>query len=221
MRAFDFAPIRAAFGYSLEADRAAANRLAARLAKEPYRCEEVLHGWRVRGRAVHVLGAADRALADAARIPPDVEVWTADGATTAALEAGRTPTAIVTDLDGRVEDEVEAARNGARVVIHAHGDNGPAIDEWLPQFPPQRVLGTCQVDPVTPLLNPGGFTDGDRAVFLALSLGAREVRLYGFDFDRPGPYSGRRGASMKPLKLAWARRLLDGLIADGAPVRYA
>lgn len=218
---FDFSPIRAAFGFSEADDRAAAQALAERLDRRPYRCDDVLERLRLRGHVVHVLGAADSARDDARRMPNQGEVWTADGATTAALAAGRTPTAIVTDLDGRVEDQVEAAHRGALVFVHAHGDNRAAVDRWLPEFPPRRVLGTCQVEPVPPLVNPGGFTDGDRAVFLALALGAAEVRLYGFDFDRPGSFSGKKDVYTKPLKLAWARRLIDGLIADGAPVRFA
>jgi 2-amino-4-hydroxy-6-hydroxymethyldihydropteridine diphosphokinase len=219
--AFDFAPIRSAFGYSEAADRAAAEDLAGRLSRRPFRSEELVEGLRLRGRTVHVLGAADRARQDAERMPNTGEVWAADGATSAALLAGRTPTAIVTDLDGRVEDQVKAAHRGALVFVHAHGDNRPAIERWLAEFPPRQVAGTCQVEPVPPLLNPGGFTDGDRAVFLALALGAGEVRLYGFDYERPGSFSGRKDLFTKPLKLAWARRLIDGLIADGAPVRFA
>jgi uncharacterized Rossmann fold enzyme len=50
--------------------------------------------------------------------------------------------------------------------------------------------------------NVGGFTDGDRAAFLADHCGADRLTFLGWDFDDPevGP--------MKRRKLAWAERLL-------------
>ena len=47
---------------------------------------------------------------------------TADGATSAVMNF-KTPDVIVTDLDGIVEDQLEAWREGAWMVVHAHGDN--------------------------------------------------------------------------------------------------
>ncbi len=60
------------------------------------------------------------------------------------------------------------------------------------------------------LLNVGGFTDGDRAVFLAEHSGARRILLWGFDFgsvDEPDPGARAR----KLAKLAWAGRLIGEL----------
>lgn len=217
----DYAAIRRDFGFEERADRAVAERLSARLLQRPFDPTEVVEGMRLRGKTVYVLGAGAHAARDATSIPNDALLWAADGATSAALEAGRTPFAIVSDLDGKIPDEVEACTRGAVLFVHAHGDNGAAIDRWLGEFPPRRVAGTCQVDPVPePLLNVGGFTDGDRAVHLALHFGAGEVRLIGFDFQKPGPYSGRKDLFEKPRKLAWAKRILDALIASGAPVRF-
>lgn len=218
-----FEEIRRDFGFPRGDDEESARRLAARLAASPYGCRAVVETVRshVRGRTLWVLGAADSALGDVERAPPGDPLWTADGATTAALAAGRRPDAIVTDLDGHVPDQVAAARAGAYVFVHAHGDNTDALDRWLEAFPGPHVAGTCQVEPPSPLLNPGGFTDGDRAVHLALALGAAEVRLIGFDLGGPpGRYSGRYDPALKPRKLAWAGRLIERLVADGAPVRF-
>lgn len=217
-----FEPIRRDFGFSLERDQEAARWLARALSRAPYDPPRVLDQARaqVAGRTVWVLGAADTAGADVMAVPPGDILWTADGATLAAHQAGRVPHAIVTDLDGHPPAEALMSRYGALVFVHAHGDNVPALEEHLPRFPPERVAGTCQVEPLAPLINPGGFTDGDRAVHLALAVGAAEVRLVGFDFERPGAYSGKpRDAVTKKRKLAWARRLVDDLIADGANVR--
>ena len=45
-----------------------------------------------------------------------------------------------------------------------------------------NVLGTTQAQPIGNLYNFGGFTDGDRAIFLAVALGASEITLAGMDF---------------------------------------
>lgn len=216
----DFAAIRRDFGFEEAADRAAAERLASMLRRPQYDTEDAVRRADPTGKTIVVVGAADDAAAALDRAPPDALLWCADGATTAARDAGRPVAAIVTDLDGTVHHELAAARRGAVVFVHAHGDNVPSLDRWVPQFPSSQVVGTCQVDPPpAPLRHPGGFTDGDRAVHLALELGAKEVVLLGFDFEKPGKYTGRHDPATKPRKLAWAKRLIDALVASGAPVR--
>ncbi|HWQ19331.1 MAG TPA: hypothetical protein VN455_06085, partial [Methanotrichaceae archaeon] len=64
-------------------------------------------------------------------------------------------------------------------------------------------LGTCQCRPPEGLFNFGGFTDGDRCVFLARHFGAGSIRLIGFDFSDPGV------TPRKSKKLGWARRLIE------------
>lgn len=104
----------------------------------------------------------------------------ADGATTAMVEERVAPDIIVTDLDGNLDDILLANLRGANVVIHAHGDNYDKIAQLTPFF--TSVLGTTQSQPVGNLYNFGGFTDGDRAMFLAVALGASEMILAGMDF---------------------------------------
>jgi len=130
----------------------------------------------------------------------------ADGATEPCLAASLVPAIIVTDLDGSVASEIAANRRGSRVVLHAHGDNRPTIEEWADQFPGE-IMGSWAGSPRPRLLNVGGFTDGDRAVLLAEHLGATRILLWGFDFrrvDEPDPLRRAR----KLAKLAWARRIL-------------
>lgn len=104
----------------------------------------------------------------------------ADGATTALVEERISPDIIATDLDGNLDDILIANLRGANVVIHAHGDNIDKIASLTPFF--TSVLGTTQAQPVGNLYNFGGFTDGDRALFLAVALGAEEITLAGMDF---------------------------------------
>ncbi|TLZ85470.1 MAG: DUF115 domain-containing protein [Methanobacteriota archaeon] len=136
---------------------------------------------------------------------------TADEATSVALGRGLIPAILVTDLDGIVADQVKANAEGTIAVIHGHGDNGPAVREWAPRFSGGTVA-TTQSRPLGGLRNFGGFTDGDRAVFLADHFGAARIRLVGFDFERPNAKDADR--RMKQRKLDWAYLLLGSLDRD-------
>lgn len=109
---------------------------------------------------------------------------------------------LVTDLDKNPETAARLTREGTPVAAHAHGDNVEMIRRFLPEFDAASTLVTTQAEPVDAVYNPGGFTDGDRAAFLADALGAGELRFLGWEFDDPavGP--------MKAKKLRWAERLL-------------
>lgn len=110
----------------------------------------------------------------------DYVLVAADGATTALVEERIAPDIVATDLDGNLDDILLANFRGANVAIHAHGDNMDKIAKLTPFF--TSVLGTTQSQPVGNLYNFGGFTDGDRAMFLAVALGAEEITLAGMDF---------------------------------------
>ncbi|HMK53364.1 MAG TPA: 6-hydroxymethylpterin diphosphokinase MptE-like protein, partial [Methanobacteriaceae archaeon] len=97
----------------------------------------------------------------------------ADGATTALLEENIVPDIIVTDLDGRMDTIFKANRLGSVMVVHAHGDNFKKISKYVPEL--LRVIGTTQSTPLANVYNWGGFTDGDRAVFLAVELGVKVI----------------------------------------------
>lgn len=116
--------------------------------------------------------------------------------------AGIKPDLVVTDLDGTPETAISLARKGVPVAVHAHGDNTEAIREFLPRFPIGKVLGTTQVEPTAVVYNFGGFTDGDRAAFLADHFGARELTFPGWDFGDESVSPDKRH------KLLWAARLL-------------
>jgi 2-amino-4-hydroxy-6-hydroxymethyldihydropteridine diphosphokinase len=136
----------------------------------------------------------------------------ADGATTALLEESMVPDIIVTDLDGRMDDIVAANQQGALVVVHAHGHNQSQVKKYTPEF--QNVMGTTQSKPLSSVYNFGGFTDGDRCVFLALALGASVIVLSGMDFgklvthySRPDQEDGLAD-QVKQKKLEWAKKLV-------------
>lgn len=130
----------------------------------------------------------------------------ADGATSVLMKNGITPEIIVTDLDGNMDDEAKA---GAIMVVHAHGDNMEALGKYVPGL--KKVIGTTQSRPLWNVHNFGGFTDGDRCVFLAKEMEARSITLVGFDFE------DENVTPMKKKKLAWAKRLID-MVMGGASV---
>jgi len=109
---------------------------------------------------------------------------------------------MVTDLDKNPETARELSHEGVPVAVHAHGDNIAAIERYVPSFALDSVLPTTQAAPTPPVCNPGGFTDGDRAAFLADACGAGRLVFPGWTFDDPsvGPEKAR--------KLRWAERLL-------------
>ncbi len=125
----------------------------------------------------------------------------ADGATAVLLMEDIVPDIIVTDLDGPFQEILRAHDSGSIIVVHAHGDNLDALREYVPCL--RRVIGTTQSRPLENVYNFGGFTDGDRCVFLAKELGAAAIKLVGFDFE------DERVTPRKRKKLAWARRLIE------------
>jgi hypothetical protein len=148
----------------------------------------------------------------------DYVLVAADGATTALIEQRIAPDIIATDLDGNLDDIMLANVRGANVAIHAHGDNIDKIAGLTPFF--TSVLGTTQAQPVGNLYNFGGFTDGDRAIFLAVALNAEEITLAGMDFgdvvtrySRPNIESDTAEADeFKKKKLVYAERLTQWII---------
>jgi len=222
------------FGFPFDAELRSADRLES-LLPVPARASPLDRiARRLSGRDVVVVGtAAGAGPPPIWRLPttaPRAAVMAADGATAACLEGGIVPEVIATDLDGTMPAEVVANGRGSLVVVHAHGDNLPAIDEWVPQFPAE-LAGSWAGPPRPALIDVGGFTDGDRAVFLAEHVRAHRVLLWGFDFEIPAE-TETAARERKRAKLAWARRSLDALAArtpvpiltwqrDGTLVPYA
>ncbi|MCY0868156.1 MAG: DUF115 domain-containing protein [Desulfurococcus sp.] len=135
-----------------------------------------------------------------------------DGSTSILLLNSLTPSIVVTDLDGLAVDLWRASSTGSVTVIHAHGDNIPRIKEYTKGFK-GPLIGSTQVEPRPHVYNFGGFTDGDRGVFVAVALGVREVYLAGFDLHgEPTPCPGKTASfnrELKRAKLKIASRMLE------------
>jgi len=104
----------------------------------------------------------------------------ADSAISNLLDRDIIPDIVVTDLDGPINDLVYASKNGAIMGVHAHGDN---IDKLRFARYFNELYGTTQAEPFSNIYNFGGFTDGDRSVFLAHEFKSKKILLSGFDFD--------------------------------------
>ncbi len=152
------------------------------------------------GETVVVAGAGPSLEADCDRISGTV--FAASTAADRLREVGITVDCMVTDLDKNPETVRTLTERGTPVAVHAHGDNEPLVQEVVPTLDTQNVLATTQAAPIGPVKNFGGFTDGDRAAFLADHCGADSLEFVGWDFDDD---------SVKPMKrrkLVWAERLL-------------
>jgi len=140
-----------------------------------------------------------------------------DGALTALTENDITPDIIVTDLDGDIDTLIEANNNGVIVIVHAHGDNIEMIREIVPKL--KNVIGTTQIGKFDKLRNFGGFTDGDRAVYMAEYFNAELIFLAGMDFGSEiGRYSRKYDRKSKIKKLMIGRKLLEKLAMKSNPV---
>jgi hypothetical protein len=164
-------------------------------------------GRAVDGSVVAVVGAAPSLPAEVERAAAADHVFAASTAADVCRDHGITVDLMVTDLDKNPDTAVELTREGTPVAAHAHGDNVPAVREWVPRFDHEWTIPTTQAAPVPPVRNFGGFTDGDRAAFLADHLGAGSLRFVGWAFDDPSV------EPMKARKLRWAARLLTWLEA--------
>ena len=133
----------------------------------------------------------------------NLTVIAADGATTALIDKDIIPNIIVTDLDGDIGAEVMANKKGSLMIIHAHGDNIDRLKEYVPLF--TDVIGSTQAEPLHNVHNFGGFSDGDRCVYVAKEFGAATIKIIGFDLD------DENVDPLKKKKLEWARILIDYL----------
>jgi uncharacterized Rossmann fold enzyme len=188
------------FGFSPEMDEEAAMLLAKLLRdEEPLLCvAEAIVG----GHRIVVCGNAPTLDKELVGLQERGSVFlAADGATAVLLRHGIVPDMVVTDLDGPFSAILKANQMGSIVVVHAHGDNLDALDRYVPQL--ERIIGTVQCRPMPGLYNFGGFTDGDRCVFLAKELGAASITLVGFDFEDESV------TPRKKRKLEWAKRLIE------------
>ncbi|HJJ37882.1 MAG TPA: DUF115 domain-containing protein [Methanocorpusculum sp.] len=193
--------ILAYFGFSREDDERSAELLSALLPRD----DIALLKDTIRGKDCIVCG-------NAPSLPLDLKtadltgkvVIAADAAARVLFLRGIRPEIILSDIDGMDDDFLTMNDAGTILVLHAHGDNIPLVQSWVPKVR-GPVVGTTQSTPLANVYNFGGFSDGDRCVFAAHELGAASVELIGFDLDDANVDPVKHGKLMiarKLLKLA-------------------
>ena len=209
--------VRAAFGWSYEDDAASAEELKAACDND-----RIVEEWHLQGRQStlqrlkqELLAAKHVVLVGAAAEPTEVQMAMQEGSVVVAADGSvgaclpeTIPLCVVTDLDGGVHLD-QAAAQGIAMVVHAHGDNAnrwkTVLDTWRVTSPPPLVL-THQTDAnLEGMLNPGGFTDGDRALCFVAWLGVplERIIMVGYDSTRLGRWSGITQPERKLEKLTW------------------
>ena len=127
----------------------------------------------------------------------------ADSSIKPLVENGIIPDIIVTDLDGDEKVLEKIGKTNSIFVVHAHGDNIEKL-EFVKKF--KNCIGTTQSTSFSKIENFGGFTDGDRGVFLANHFQAKKIILFGMDFGkRIGKFSETKRSERK-IKLKKLRK---------------
>ncbi|MEC8978860.1 MAG: hypothetical protein VX433_02070 [Candidatus Thermoplasmatota archaeon] len=231
--------VRAQFNWALDQDIHVAHRLSQRITTESSNRQM----WTVSGREQSLESLIDRleegpvATVGAAAEPAEVEIALSEGyrlvfadgsiGVIGELSADYQDKAwsdtllLVSDGDGDPHID-EAAQRGILHAIHAHGDNEESlismIDRLIALEMPPAVLLTHQTpDRIEGMLNPGGFTDGDRAVCLCAFLGVpvETIRLIGYTTSEIGRWTGNTDPIRKMRKLTFMQEVLDGLGVGG------
>ena len=202
--------IRGVFGYKESDDINSAKKLNSIIEKK---FPSSNFKKKIFGKTVFVIGAGP-SLDSAITVMKKYENVTkivADGAIEALIKHKIRPDILVTDLDGDIKSIKKIARTNTPIIVHAHGDNKEQLD-MVKKF--KNKLGTTQSIKFGRLENFGGFTDGDRCVFLAENFKPEKIILFGMDFGNTiGKYSKHviKDRSLKLKKLAWGEKLLEWL----------
>ena len=167
----------------------------------------------IKNKTVFVVGAGSSLVSSIPTLKKykNITKIVADGATRALIENKIRSDVVVTDLDGDPEFLKKASRGGAIMVVHSHGDNIEKL-HLVSEF--RSCIGTTEGRPFGKIHNFGGFTDGDRCVFLAKYFMAKKIILFGMDF---GPKIGRYSKikvydrRTKLRKLRRGKKLLEWL----------
>ena len=203
-----FKEIRKEFGYSEKDDLISAKKLNSLLKRKNSKKE---FQKRIHGKTVFIIGAGPSLTKSLKYIKKSKNITkiVADGAVRALLEKNIKPDILVTDLDGDLESIKKIGKSKIPIVVHAHGNNFDKL-EIVKEF--SNVTGTTQTKKIGKLENFGGFTDGDRCVFLAEYFNAKKIVLIGMDFGQKiGKYSKHRivNRKVKIKKLKFGKRIIE------------
>ncbi len=220
------------FNFDLQKDRKARDLLSHILEKKPssYNLEEILLSFKeniqkkecicVYGCGPSLEESVDFILSNLGKsFFSNCVNLAADGAARLLNEKTIPIDGIITDLDGITKNDFSKAKF---VIVHAHGDNNHLLERFknaIIKF--TKIIGTTQAESTYNLVNPGGFTDGDRILTFIISflLPHQELYLIGMDFkDIVGIYSKLNHEKnyladpIKFKKLQYALQIIEWLI---------
>ncbi len=203
-----FKEIRREFGYRRTDDFLSARKLDSLLEKK-FSKKQLQD--KITGKTIFIIGAGPSLSQSLVYIKKckNVTKIVADGAARALLERGIKPDILVTDLDGDLDSIKKIGKMKIPILVHAHGDNYNKL-EIVKMF--SNVIGTTQTEEFGEIKNFGGFTDGDRCVFLAEFFGAKKIVLVGMDFGQKiGKYSKHKviNREIKIKKLKFGKMILE------------
>ena len=164
----------------------------------------------IQGNTVFVIGSGPSlsiAIPKLKKLKKSIKI-AADSSLKPLIDNGIIPDIIVTDLDGNEDTIKKISKTKSIFVIHAHGDN---IEKLQMVKKMKNCIGTTQTNPFNKVQNFGGFTDGDRGVFLASYFNAKKIILFGMDFgNQIGKFSNTKKSDRKTKlkKLEIGRDLL-------------
>ena len=164
----------------------------------------------IEGKTIFVIGSGpslSSAIPKLKKLEKSIKI-AADSSLKPLIDNGIIPDIIVTDLDGNEDTIKKISKTKSIFVIHAHGDN---IEKLQMVKKMKNCVGTTQTNPFNKIQNFGGFTDGDRGVFLASYFDAKKIILFGMDFgNQIGKFSNtnRSDREMKLKKLKIGKDLL-------------
>jgi len=214
------------FNFSLKKDIEAASILNKILANKKIISHNKLEEL-ITDKEIFVFGAGpslEESISENKKMFADKLIISANGATSALMKYKIQPDIIVTDLDGKISDQINTNLKGSITIVHAHGNNIDVIKENVPKFK-GKILGSTQTnpDPYDYVYNFGGFTDGDRAVFLAEHFNTKKINLIGFDFNEEiGEYSfsDNKNRKTKLKKLKWSEILIGMLNQQNSNINF-
>ena len=159
----------------------------------------------IEGKTIFVIGSGPSlsiAIPKLKKLKKSIKI-AADSSLKPLIDNGIIPDIIVTDLDGNEDTIKKISKTKSIFVIHAHGDN---IKKLQMVKKMKNCVGTTQTNPFNKIQNFGGFTDGDRGVFLASYFDAKKIILFGMDFgNQIGKFSNTkksdREIKLKKLKI--------------------
>tara|TARA_B100000745_G_scaffold97513_1_gene61978 strand:+ start:1295 stop:2029 length:735 start_codon:yes stop_codon:yes gene_type:complete len=164
----------------------------------------------IEGKTIFVIGSGpslSSAIPKLKKLKKSIKI-AADSSLKPLVDNGIIPDIIVTDLDGNEDTIKKISKTKSIFVIHAHGDN---IEKLQMVKKMKNCIGTTQTNPFNKVQNFGGFTDGDRGVFLASYFNAKKIILFGMDFgNQIGKFSNTKKSDRetKLKKLEIGRDLL-------------